>query len=75
MPGWTIEATAATEPCVSTVVRPSITSGLEKAGGVEYSGELHARMISLQAVATVSDSVGSDSRIGRNIEDICLCRC
>ena len=39
---------------------------------VEYSGELHAHMISLglQAVANASDSVGSDSRIGRNIEDI-----
>ena len=57
---------------MSTVVRPSITPGMEKAGGVEYSGELHAHMISLglQAVANASDSVGSDSRIGRNIEDI-----
>ena len=52
--------------------RPSITPRLEKAGGVEYSRELHAHMISLQAVATVSDSVGSDSRIGQNIEDIIL---
>ena len=41
-----------------------------ESGWVEYNGELNAHMISLQAVATVSDSVGSDSRIGRNIEDI-----
>ena len=64
--GRTIEAT---ESCLSTVVRPSITPGMEKAGGVEYSGELHAHMISL-GPSSPSDSVGSDSRIGRNIEDI-----